>query len=320
MARLDHLELLERLEQGDVIETYRARDVQNDRLVLVKRIRPDRMSDAGLVEQFRRAATPFLGLHLPHAAPVHAVHADQEACYLVTDPPAGESLAQRMARSGPLEVDDVLSVVTDIAEALDCAHKQGLLHLDIRPDNIYLVGNEARLTNWRVVEAVGAAPAYQPPEQLDPDRAAELGPPSDVYALGCVVYEMLTGRPPFEGTPEQVKLAQQTQRPSPPRIYNPDLLPALDAILLKALAKPLQARYKSAGELSAALHEAVQLARTRRMGEELAFGTLWPGDRATRPVSTSNWRAGLPLWVWVGIGLLGVVVAALLILLLTGGV
>jgi len=316
VRQVNHYELTELIDQGELLSVYRARDTQRNQPVILKLLNSD---DAGLVERFRQEAKPWLGLHLPHMLPVRQIHTGRDACYLVINVPEGQTLEQRIARSGPLDIDDVLSVVAQVAEALDYVHKQDLVHGDVRPANIYLADKTVTLANIRLLEAVGATPVYMAPEQLDPTRAASVDQRSDVYALGCVIYEMLTGRPPFEGSAEEVSAAQQTQRPAPPRVYNPDLLPVLDAILLKALAKPPSSRYQTAGALTAALHEAVQDAQTRRMAGGEVFGRRSPVDtKATRPVSVSDDIRRVPVWVWIGAGILIAVIVAAVILLATG--
>ena len=193
-------------------------------------------------------------LNHPHIIPILEATTEPDAFYVVSGIPDGESLERWLAGQAPVDVDNTLSIIPQIAEALDYAHEQGVVHHDVRPSNIYINGNTAVLTGFFLLEAIGAAPTYVAPEQLDETSAEVADRRSDVYALGVVVYEMLTGRPPFEGTSADVAAAHLTQRPLSPRLHNPDLFPALDAILLKALAKQPSARYQSASALAIALH------------------------------------------------------------------
>ena len=236
----------------------------------------------------------------------------------MTDEPEGESLERQLAGHGPLEVDDALSIISQVAGALDFAHEQGVFHLDIRPANIILKDRTAVLVNFFLLEALGATPAYVAPEQLDETSAGAPDSRSDAYALGIVVYEMLAGRPPFEGTGAEIAQAHLTQRPLSPRLHNPDLFPSLDAILLKALSKQPQSRYQSAGSLATALREAVQTAQTRRMATDGVFDDNRANANETsyNPL-TSIVAGGVPLWIWVGLAILLTVVVASVILLAT---
>jgi serine/threonine protein kinase len=318
VRRIDQYELLEIVGQGEILTTYRARDTERDRLAVLKMVQPHLRDDAGLIDRFRREAEALTRLRHPHIVPVHAANIAEDAVYLVADAPAGESLERRLAGHGPLEVDDVLSIALQVAEALDYAHEQGVLHHDLRPANIYLADKTAVLTDFHLLESVGATPVYMAPEQLDETSAETADRRSDAYALGVIIYEMLTGRPPFTGTAADVAAAHLTQRPTPPRVHNPELLPALDAILLKALAKQPQSRYQTAGELATRLHEAVQVAQTRRMADNGMFDSKarMAGGTGYKP-SSSDSEGSVPAWVWVGLGILLVVVAAVVILLVT---
>ncbi len=317
--RIGPYELAEPAGQGEILGVYRARDTERDQPVVLKLIQPHLQEDVGLIMRFGRRAETLARLQHPHLVPVREVSTSKDEVYLVTEAPSGQSLERRLAGRGPLEIDDVLSIVSQVAEALDYAHEQGVLHHDVRPANIYLDAKIARLADFVLLEAVGATPVYMAPEQLDETSAEASDGRSDIYALGVVVYEMLTGNPPFKGTAAEVAAAHLTQRPTPPRVHNPDLLPALDAILLKALAKQPQNRYQTAGELANALYEAVQVARTRRMADSEAFSSR------TRDVSETGYKpskverkGGLPTWAWIGLGILLAVVVAVIILLATG--
>lgn len=317
-TRIGPYQLLEILSQGEILTIYRARDTEHDRPVIVKLVQHHLASDEGLVDRFRRRADELVSLRHPHVVPVLDAGVN-DAVYLVADVPSGESLERRLATRGPLDIDSVLSVVSQLAEALDYAHERRVLHHDVRPANVYLEDRTVRLANFYLLEAVGATPVYMAPEQLDETSAEAADRRSDAYALGIVVYEMLTGRLPFEGTAADVAAAHLTQRPTPPRVHNPDLLPALDAILLKALAKQPYSRYQTAGKLAAALREALQTAQTRRMDDDGVFfdgGIQMGNDSAYKAFSDD--RGGIPAWIWVGMGILLIVVVVVLILLATG--
>jgi serine/threonine-protein kinase len=317
--RLGQDELLEVIGQGEMITLYRARDTERGEFVILKLVHAHVQDDPDLATRFRDRSDELLHLRHPHIVPVLDAITDHDASYLVSGIPAGESLEQRLAGHGPVDVDSTLSIIPQVAEALDYAHEQGAVHHDVRPSNIYIKGSTAVLTDFFLLEAIGATPTYVAPEQLDETSAEVADRRSDVYALGVVVYEMLTGRPPFEGTSADVAAAHLTQRPLSPRVHNPDLFPALDAILLKALAKQPASRYQSASALAVALHEAVQTARTLRMADDGVFDsrTRASAEAIYRPTPPSD-EGGVPEWAWVGLGIFLAVIMATLILLATG--
>ncbi len=323
-TRIGPYELLESVGQGKIFTIYRARDTERDRLVILKLVQHHLTSDEDLVDRLRREASKLISLRHSLIVPIHDVVVDTDSIqaggvYLVSDVPQGQSLEQRLASHGPLEVDSILLIVSQLANALDYAYERGVLHHDVRPANIYLDDdNMARLADFYLLEAVGATPIYMAPEQLDETSAESADRRSDVYALGIVIYEMLTGRLPFEGTRADVAAAHLAERPTPPRVHNPDLLPALDAILLKALSKQPYNRYQTASRLASALHEAVQTALTRRMSDDGVFDTMpRPADDTAYGASSSDDEDGTPVWIWVGVGILLLVVIATIILLAT---
>lgn len=317
--RLGRYELLQEEAQGEILALYRARDTENDRPVILKLIQASAHKDAELAARFRNRAEQLLSLNHPNISPALDASFEGETYYLVAAVPEGEPLERQCAVKCPIEVDDVLSIVSPVAQALDYAHDQGVLHRDVRPDHIFLHDNTVVLTDFFLLEAVGASPVYMAPEQLDETSAEAADRRTDVYALGVIIYSLLTGRPPFEGTAADVAAAHLTQRPLAPRVHNPDLFPAIDAILLKALAKQPQSRYQSAGELAAALHEAVQTAQTRRMADAGIFDdNVRMVSEVGRRLSPPPGEGGIPVWVWVGLGILLVVVITVVILMVTG--
>jgi serine/threonine protein kinase len=178
----------------------------------------------------------------------------------------GETLGQMVARRGPLPVAEVASVVSQAASALDYAHGQGVVHRDIKPGNIIVdKGGHATLTDFGIARAMegtrltSAGAILGTPEYMSPEQAQgrEADRRSDIYSLGVVCYEMLTGRAPFHAETPLATLHQQAYEPPPePRKLNPNLSLAVERVLLKALAKEPRERYGSAGELTHALEAA----------------------------------------------------------------
>lgn len=317
--RLGQYELIAMAGQGQILNLYRAHDTVRNRRVTLTLVQSHLQDDADLAIRFRQRAEELLRLRHPRILPILDASFDNGPLYVVTDVPGGESLERRCAARGPLDPDDVLDIISPVADALDYAHEQGVFHHDIRPANIYVDHGTATLTGFFLLEAVGATATYLAPEQLDETSAEVADHRSDAYALGAVIYEALTGRPPFEGAEADVAAAHLAQRPLPPRVHNPDLFPAVDAILLKALTKQPARRYQRPGDLAHALYVAVQNADTRRMANGGAFNGRRRLGRETPYTSSSLYNKGGPfVWVWVGLGILLAVVIAVIILLATG--
>ena len=177
----------------------------------------------------------------------------------------GESLRDRLAREGPLPLDSVLSIAGALAGALDYAHSQGVLHRDIKPGNVLLAEDRAVICDFgfaRVVEIAAGdpvsssglvlgTPAYMSPEQA---MGGEIDQRTDIYALGCVIYEMLAGEPAFVGATSQAVVARVvSQEPRALRSVRPDVSQRMERALRAALAKEPEGRPESAGELMALL-------------------------------------------------------------------
>jgi serine/threonine protein kinase len=311
--------LLEPEGTGEFLAVYRAYDTHDDQPVVLKLVHPHLLDDPELVTRFRSRTKELLSLKHPAIAPVYDARLDQDALYAVTAVPAGESLVHSIVREAPLEVDDVLSIASQLAGALDYAHEHGIIHADLQPANVYVERGTVTLTGFLLLEAVETSPTFMAPEQLDETSGQIPDVRSDVYSMGAILYALLTGRPPFEGTSTEVAAAHLTQRPLQPRVLNPDLLPALDAILLKALAKQPHSRYQSVEKLMGSLWEAVHTAQTRRMGPDTLYSrsTKTISRRRLIPLALSS-PAGIPTWAWVGLGIFLLVVTASAILILTG--
>jgi eukaryotic-like serine/threonine-protein kinase len=210
-------------------------------------------------ERFLREIEILARLRHPHIVPV--LDSDLAGAYLFLVMPyvEGENLRARLERDGPLPVGSVLSIAWDVAGAIDYAHRQNVLHRDIKPENILLEGDRALVCDFGLARAIDRAittdsssgglvlgtPAYMSPEQVTAQK--DIGPPSDVYALGCVVYEMLTGEPPFDGPSAQAIFTRQlVDPPRPMCARRPGLAPGMEAAVLAALAKEPAARPRSA--------------------------------------------------------------------------
>lgn len=265
--------IIEQYRRGGMATVYRAQHVKLARQVAVKVIRTSFLGDSDYSEyatRFRREALTVAQLRHPNILGIFNYGEADGMPYLVTEFIDGGTLAERLG--APMPVDTVVRLLGPIAAALDYAHGVGVLHRDVKPSNILLWSNGTpvlgdfgiakRTDNAAPLTRVGhfmGTPEYMSPEQA---LAVDVGPATDQYALAVVAYEMLTGRVPYSGgTPVAVLMAHMQRPLPPPRSINPALLPAVEAVLLKALAKRPQERYSSVTAFTDALDQANRVKR-----------------------------------------------------------
>lgn len=297
--------LMEQLGQGAVAQVYRG--LAPDGLqVAIKLLHPSLTGDEGFVARFSREAEAAASLDHPHIVHVldHGVEGEQH--YLVMELVDGPTLqAVLRDRTQPLAPAEAVALIARLAEALDYAHRQGVIHRDVKPSNILLRGGRlddpvlgdfgvARMVDATVATQAGAllgTPAYMAPEQGEGRPGDER---SDVYALGVILYELLTGRPPFQAdSPYALILRHIHTPPPPPRSLRSDLPPALEAVVLRALEKDPAARYPTAAAFAAALTASLApTARPSRMRMTVALAAIVCLVLATFVAWRSNWRPG----------------------------
>ncbi|MGE5142930.1 MAG: protein kinase domain-containing protein [Acidobacteriota bacterium] len=251
--------------RGGMATVYRALDKKHDRPVAIKVLHPYLAVNLG-PERFLREIQIAAQLQHPHIVPLYDSGQAGDLLYYVMPYVEGESLRQRLDREQRLPIEDALHLGRAVATALDYAHRHGVVHRDIKPENVMLHEGEAVVTDFGIAKAVTAAaastltqtgatvgtPAYMSPEQAA--GAAELDGRSDVYSLGCVVYEMLSGRTPFTGPTAQAIIAQCFTQPPPPlRGSRGDLPEWLEPVVMKALAKDAGNRFATAAQFAQAL-------------------------------------------------------------------
>ena len=251
--------------RGGMATVYRAQDQKHHRPVAIKVLHPYLAVNLG-PERFLREIQIAAQLQHPHIVPLYDSGQAGDLLYYVMPYVEGESLRQRLEREQRLPVDDAVYLGRAVLAALDYAHRHGVVHRDIKPENVMLHEGEAVVTDFGIAKAVTAAeasaltqtgatvgtPAYMSPEQAA--GAAELDGRSDVYSLGCVVYEMLSGRTPFTGPTAQAIIAQCFTEPPPPlRGTRGDLPEWLEPVVMKSLAKDAGDRYATAAQFSQAL-------------------------------------------------------------------
>jgi serine/threonine protein phosphatase PrpC len=271
---LDKYQIIKELGRGGLAIVYRAHDPQLERDVALKVLRPLWNEEQSSADRFCSEVRAAAELRHPNIVTVHDVGEIDGQLYVAMEYLPGHTLRQWLRDAGALPLKRALSVLEQLASALDYAHGQGVVHLDLKPGNVMLqetsYGLQATLVDFGLVKAVqgGAAltspdalpgsPEYMAPEQADPGRAAEVGSASDRYALGAVAYHMLTGRAPFVRDTPATLDAHLYQPPPDPQSIRPSLLPGVSQVLLKALSKAPADRFDSAGEFVAGLSQILQ--------------------------------------------------------------
>jgi serine/threonine protein kinase/beta-lactam-binding protein with PASTA domain len=249
--------------EGGMAMVYEAEDLLLGRKVAVKILREQFASDPGFLARFRREAKAAAALSHPNVVAIYDVGSDGPTQYIVMELVRGRTLKQIIQEEGPVSSARAISLGRQICEGLEYAHEHGIVHRDVKSQNI-LVGRESRvkITDFGIAVALGASSLtesghvvgsaqYFSPEQARGEQATAL---SDIYAAGVVLYEMATGQLPFEAeTPVAVALKQVQEAPAPPRRLNPRIPESLQAVILRAMAKDPAQRFESGRAMAGAL-------------------------------------------------------------------
>jgi serine/threonine-protein kinase len=258
-------EIGELLGRGGMAEVHTGHDTRLGRTVAVKMLRPDLARDPTFQVRFRREAHSAASLNHPAVVAVYDTGEDQFAGnpvpYIVMEYVEGSTLRDLLASGSKLVPERALEIVDGVLAALAYSHQQGIVHRDIKPANVMLTkAGEVKVMDFGIARAmddmgatmtqtsavIGTA-QYLSPEQA---RGQQVDARSDLYSTGCLLYELLTGRPPFVGdSPVSVAYQHVREEPVPPSRIDPDLTPAVDAVVLRALAKDREQRYQSADEM-----------------------------------------------------------------------
>jgi len=306
-------ELLAEIGRGGMGVVYRAQQVSLGRIVALKMILRGALASEADLARFRSEAQLIARLEHPHIVPLFEVGELDGQPYFSMKFVAGTTLAARLV-DGPLPPREAAAILAPVCRAIDFAHRRGILHRDVKPSNI-LLDEEGRphVTDFGLAKqfaenesftrsgAVIGTPSYMAPEQASGDRG-EIGPASDVYSLGIILYQMLTGRPPFQAaSPVDTVLMVLEQEPLAPHVLNAKADPDLEMIALKAIQKPPDLRYPSAAamadDLEAYLAGEPVSARSGRFTQVIA--RLF---RETHHAAVlKNWGV---LWMWHSVVLL----------------
>ncbi len=286
-ALADRYKIERRLGEGGMATVYLAEDVKHHRKVAIKVLKPAVAASLG-TERFLREIETAARLTHPHILPLHDSGEAAGFLFYVMPYVEGESLRDRLNREKQLPLEDALRLAREIADALGAAHSQDVVHRDIKPENILLVKGHAVVADFGIALAVSAAggerltetglavgtPAYMSPEQASGET--RLDGRSDIYSLGCVLYEMLGGDPPFTGSTPQAILARTlTEEPPSLHTVRPTVGPDLERTLRKALAKTPSDRFGTADQFREALDSATATAARPiaiRRGRALVWG------------------------------------------------
>jgi serine/threonine protein kinase len=321
-------EILEALGSGGMAMVYRCRDLNLQREVALKVLRETYIEDPTFQANFLQEARAAANLSHPNIVTVFDFGQDQDRLYIVMEYVSGTDLKTLMRRQGPLPIQEAVSIMVKIAKGVGYAHRAGLVHCDLKPQNILITPDGgAKITDFGIsralatispderVDVVWGSPQYFAPEQ------AAGGPPSpssDVYSLGVIIYEMLTGHLPFEAEDAQT-LAELHLHAEPitPRTLNANIPQNLNNIILKVLAKEPAARYRTADQFARILENFVQN-RAPQSDQPASMESLEPASEfktmayQPRQLPEVDWKAvglgllafialgGLiPLWLWV---------------------
>lgn len=259
------------IARGGMGVVFQAIDTRLGRMAAVKVLSSDLSSDAGFVTRFRHEAITAANLKHNNIVTVYDMDMDQGQYYIAMEYVAGPDMRSLLKREGPLAPGRVAVILTQIAAALDYAHGQGVLHRDIKPSNILIEGEgeheHVKLADFGIAKALNVTTSYTAtrtrlgsPHYMSPEHAESLPVDvrSDVYSLGIVVYEMLTGAAPFQGdTTSAILYAHVKKRPPPFRMHLSGIPSRIEKVVQKALAKRPQDRYQSAGEFADAYRQAL---------------------------------------------------------------
>jgi eukaryotic-like serine/threonine-protein kinase len=321
------------LGQGGMAKVFRGTDNVLGRTVAIKVLSPQFTDDAQFVARFRREAQAAAALNHPNIVGVFDTGSQGDVHFIVMEYVEGRSLRDVIRSEGPLLPQRAAEIADSVARALETAHEAGMVHRDIKPGNIMLTPDgEVKVMDFGIARtstgdtltqtaAVLGTASYLSPEQA---QGQPVDPRSDLYSLGCVLYEMVTGRPPFTGdSPVAIAYKHVRDDPAAPSRINPDVPADLEAVILKSMAKNPANRYQSAAELRQDLGRLLQGLPT--LATPVMAGD--PTEMLSRPEGTAVYTGGIPpeeerrrrAWVpWV-IGLILLAALGALVWFLLGG-
>jgi serine/threonine-protein kinase len=285
------------LGEGGMAVVFLARDLRHERTVAVKVLRPDVSAEIG-AERFLREIKMAARLTHPHILPVFDSGEAQGLLFYVMPNMEGQSLRDRIEREGQLSLEDALRITTEVASALDYSHRQQVIHRDVKPENILLHEGAALVADFGIGKAVSAGksithtglavgtPAYMSPEQASGETAIDGR--SDLYSLGCVLYEMLTGEPPFTGPNAQAIIAKRFASPVPSVRVTRDVPDTVEAALSRALSRSPADRYRIGADFADALRAIMRTSDSSSMRAASDHKSSGPKAIAVLPLANMS--------------------------------
>lgn len=320
-------QIIEQIGMGGMATVFKAYQPAIDRYVAVKILPQQFAQDPNFVKRFQHEAKAIAALEHPHILPVHDFGTEGDRPYMVMRYVEGGTLTKLMGT--PLTYERIVQIISNIARALNYAHQHGVVHRDIKPSNILIDQHgEVLLTDFgiaKIIEGSGATqltsegsilgtPAYMAPEQAG---AKPVDGRSDLYSLGVILYELLTGRPPYQAeTPLAVVLMHLNDPLPPPRTIKSDIPEPLERVVLKAMAKDPDQRFQTAEEMERALRQALKEVETGAPTVDVAA----PITQQERPAGAKPQPAASPKRSAMGPILIGGIVLALILCLAGGGI
>jgi eukaryotic-like serine/threonine-protein kinase len=325
---------------GGMADVYRARDLMLERTVAIKILREDLSSNSTFRERFRQEAKSAANLSHPSIVTIHDFGLDGGKLFLVMEYIPGADLKSVQESRGSFSVEEALPLLIQACAGLGYAHRSGLIHCDVKPHNMIVTpDSQLKITDFGIARALStihptqqAEVVWGSPQYFSPEQASGLvlTPASDVYSLGVVMFEMLTGHLPFDApTASELSLLHRTSAPPSPRRLNPQISPSLEEVILKVLSKEPSARYRTADQMGRVLmsfsHATSSLSTTTTIPPQRPltanpppqhFGQISPTPWQSRDthIPSQNTSQSSPLDIdWVTWGL------ALLALLFVGG-
>jgi serine/threonine protein kinase len=285
---LGQYRIVEQIGEGGMATVYKAHQPSLNRYVALKVLPPVHAKQPGFTERFRREAEAIANLHHPNILPVYDSGQEEGYSYIVMRYIEGaRTLKEVMTAS--LDLAQIADLIGQIAAALDHAHQRGVIHRDVKPSNVLMDGDWALLGDFGLAKMTEASvkltgsgvgvgtPAYMSPEQ---GQGAELDHRTDIYSLGIILFEMLTGRIPHDAeTPLAIVLRRVTEPLPVPRTIDPNIPEPVEAVILKALSREPQNRFASAGAMADALRQAVS-----QTAVPVAEGQGWPPGVEEPPI------------------------------------
>ncbi|HSJ55816.1 MAG TPA: protein kinase [Anaerolineae bacterium] len=341
---IGNYQIRDELGRGGMAVVYRAYQPSLNRYVAIKVLPPQLTWDAQFVERFKREARAAAGLRHPNIVVIHDVGQEGDIHYIVMEYLEGLTLKDLIDREGPLPAQRAARIVEQVGAALDYAHQRGFVHRDVKPANIFVgEGDRVTLTDFGIAKAAAEAEQLTrtgalmgTPEYMSPEQAIGEGVDhrTDLYALGVALYQMLVGQVPFHGTtPHAVLHNVIYESPPPPRRLNPAISPAVEGVVLKAIAKEPDRRFQRGAHLTRALRDAMaapEAAYQPPPAPTMIGSRAAPSPaRDSGPAAATRHRAQRPAparqpeaqrsplpWILAGIaGILVLVVAGLVLLL-----